>query len=167
MKKFFNPTLQPWLTLLARLILGGVLLAAGWIKAMKPSEAAASVRVYEVLPVNIANTFGYILPWVEIGIALLLIIGIWSRWTSVAAGTLMFLFVIAITQAWARKLPINCGCFGNGGITADGKVHPWTYATEIIRDLGLILLSIFITYFPGGKFALDTGNENHENGGER
>ena len=64
MKKFFNPTVQPWLTLLARLILGGVLLAAGWIKAMKPSEAAASVRVYEVLPVNIANTFGYVLPWV-------------------------------------------------------------------------------------------------------
>ena len=167
MKKVLNPTTQPWLTLLARWILAGVLLAAGWIKAMKPSEAAASVRVYEVLPVNIANTFGYILPWIEIGIALLLIVGIWTRWSSIAAGALMVLFVIAIAQAWARKLPINCGCFGNGGITADGKVHAWTYATEIIRDIGLILLSIFITYFPNGKFALDNGTKNNENGGER
>ena len=167
MKMVLNPTTQPWLTLLARLILAGVLLAAGWIKAMKPSEAAASVRVYEILPVNIANTFGYILPWIEIGIALLLIVGIWTRWSSIAAGALMVLFVIAIAQAWARKLPINCGCFGNGGITADGKVHAWTYATEIIRDIGLILLSIFITYFPNGKFALDSGTKNSENGGER
>ena len=167
MKKIFNSTTQPWFTFLARLTLAGVLLAAGWIKAMKPHEAAASVRVYEVLPVNIANSFGYILPWIEIGIALLLIVGIWARWSSIAAGTLMVLFVIAISQAWVRKLTINCGCFGNGGITADGKVHPWTYATEIIRDIGLILLSIFITYFPSGKFALDTGTDNHENGGER
>jgi len=155
MKKIFTTNIQEWATLIARLILGGVLLAAGWIKAMAPSEAQSSVRVYEILPVKVANTFGLILPWVEIGIALLLILGIWVKWSGISGGALMLLFIIAIGQAWARKLPINCGCFGNGGITADGKVHPWVYATEIMRDLGLVLCAGFIARFPRGKLSLD------------
>jgi uncharacterized membrane protein YphA (DoxX/SURF4 family) len=155
MKKFAQTSAQVWLTLLARLVLGGVLLAAGWIKAMAPSEAQASVRVYEVLPTSVANSFGLVLPWLEIGVALLLIVGIWVKWSGLAGGALMLLFVIAISQAWARKLPINCGCFGNGGITADGKVHPWVYATEIMRDLGLILCAGYLYAFPRGKFGLD------------
>ena len=155
MKKYFTPHVQEWLTLVFRLILGGVLLAAGWIKAMAPREAQASVRVYQVLPVKVANTFGLVLPWLEIGIALLLILGIWVKWSGLSGGALMLLFIIAIGQAWARKLPINCGCFGNGGVTADGKVHPWVYATEIMRDCALILCAGFIARFPRGKFSLD------------
>ena len=123
MKRYFTTDVQQWLTLVARLILGGVLLAAGWIKAMSPSEAQSSVRVYEILPTSLANTFGLILPWLEIGGALLLILGIWVKWSGIGAGALMALFIVAIASAWIRKLPINCGCFGNGGITADGKVH--------------------------------------------
>ena len=155
MKKFFTTQAQPWITLLARLILGGVLLAAGWIKAMAPTEAQSSVRVYQILPTGVANSFGLILPWLEIGIALLLIVGIWVKWSGFAGGALMLLFIVAISQAWARKLPINCGCFGNGGITADGKVHPWVYATEIMRDTGLVLCAAFLMRFPSGKFGLD------------
>ena len=155
MKKFAQTSAQVWLTLLARLVLGGVLLAAGWIKAIAPNEAQASVRVYEVLPTSVANSFGLVLPWLEIGVALLLIVGIWVKWSGLAGGALMLLFIIAISQAWARKLPINCGCFGNGGITADGKVHPWVYATEIMRDLGLTLCAGYLYAFPRGKFGLD------------
>ena len=59
MKKFAQTSAQVWLTLLARLVLGGVLLAAGWIKAMAPNEAQASVRVYEVLPTSVANSLDW------------------------------------------------------------------------------------------------------------
>jgi uncharacterized membrane protein YphA (DoxX/SURF4 family) len=155
MKKYFTPTVQQWSTLVARLILGGVLLAAGWLKAISPSEAQSAVRVYQVLPTGLANGLGLVLPWLEIGMALLLIVGIWVRPAALAAGGLMLIFIIAIAQAWARKLPINCGCFGNGGITADGKVHPWVYATEIIRDIGLVLCAGFLLRFPHGKLGLD------------
>ena len=68
---------------------------------------------------------------------------------------LMIIFVIAISQAWIRGLPINCGCFGNGGLTADGKVNHWTYFSEILRDLGLIVCGIYIYRNPVGKLALD------------
>lgn len=150
MKKF-----QPWVTLSLRILLAALLIIAGWIKAMNPSEAQSSVRVYEILPTGLANTFGLVLPWLEIGVGLLLLLGIWVKWSSAAAGFLMLIFIIAISQAWARKLPINCGCFGNGGITADGKVHPMVYLTEIVRDIGLLLCAGFLFKYPRGKFGID------------
>ena len=155
MKKLFTPEIRGWLTLLGRLLLGGVLLAAGYIKAKNPTEATASVRVYKLLPVSIANIFGYALPWIEIGLALFLIVGIWVRITATVSGALMLLFIFAVGQAWARKLAINCGCFGNGGVTADGKVHAGVYLTEILRDIGLTVVAGYLYRFPHGKFGLD------------
>jgi uncharacterized membrane protein YphA (DoxX/SURF4 family) len=147
--------LQPWITLLARLILGGTLLAAGWIKLFNSYESKASVRAYDLLPVGVANILGAVLPSFEIALALFIIVGIWTKRVAIIGTLLMVIFVIAISQAWARGLPINCGCFGNGGVTADGKVHNWTYLSEILRDLGLILCGIYISRNPIGKFALD------------
>jgi uncharacterized membrane protein YphA (DoxX/SURF4 family) len=154
--------LQPWVTFLARIVLGGTLLAAGWIKLFNSYEAKASVRAYKLLPVGFANILGAVLPSFEIALALFIIIGIWTKRVAIVGTALMALFVFAIGQAWARGLPINCGCFGNGGITADGKVHNWTYLSEILRDLGLILCGIYISRNPIGKFALD--KEESSNG---
>ena len=162
MKNLFNSKIRGWLTLLGRLLLGGVLLAAGYLKAKNPTEATASVRVYKLLPVSVANIFGYVLPWLEIGFALLLITGIWVRLSATLSGALMLLFIFAVGQAWARKLAINCGCFGNGGVTADGKVHGGVYLTEILRDIGLTIVAGYLYRFPHGKFGLDKESSESE-----
>ena len=155
MNNLRNERVRSWLTLAARLILGGVLLSAGYLKARNPTQATASVRVYKLLPVGLANVFGYALPWIEIGLDLLLIVGIWVNQTSIISGALMILFIFAVGQAWARKLAINCGCFGNGGLSADGKVHPAIYLTEILRDIGLTAVAMYLYRFPHGKFSVD------------
>ena len=103
MKKLWNERSRSWLTLAARLVLGGVLIAAGYLKAKNPTVSTASVRVYKLLPVGLANIFGYALPWIEIGLALLLIVGIWVRQTSLLSGALMVLFIFAVGQAWASR----------------------------------------------------------------
>lgn len=46
---------QPWLTLLARLILGVVLLVAGGLKVGNLTKSAMAVRAYEMLPISLAN----------------------------------------------------------------------------------------------------------------
>ena len=161
MKNSSKLTILPWLTLIGRLIMGGVLLAAGYLKAKNPSAAAGSVRVYEILPTGLANSLGYALPWIEIGVGLFLVIGIWVKRAAIAGGVLMFIFIVAIGQAWARKLAINCGCFGNGGISADGKVHPAVYLTEILRDFGLTIVAGYLYRFPHGKFGLDKASEEY------
>ena len=100
---------QPWLTLIFRLTLGVVLLVAGYLKAFNPQKSAMAVRAYEVLPVSVANFFGYILPWFEIGVGALLILGIAVRISAALGGFTMLLFILAISQAWARGLSIVTG----------------------------------------------------------
>lgn len=144
--------LQPWLTLMARLVLGGVLLVAGLLKAINPQKSAMAVRAYELLPVSVANFLGYVLPWIEIGVGALLILGTALKINAAIGGFTMFVFIIAIGQAWARGLSIDCGCFGGGGAVDPGKTK---YIEEILRDFALMLTAIYLYRFPKGRFGLD------------
>ena len=152
MSNFSIKGLQPWFTLVSRLILGGVLLAAGLLKVSHPAKSAMAVRAYEVLPIQVANFLGYSLPWIEVGISLLLILGVAVKPAAIFGGFLMFLFIAAISQAWARGLTIDCGCFGGGGQVAKGETK---YLEEILRDTGLVILAIYLVMYPRGKFSLD------------
>ena len=143
---------QPWLTLLVRLTLGGILLIAGAIKVPNLPKSAMAVRAYEVLPITLANFLGYTLPWIEIGLGLLLIVGVLVKISGVLGALTMLTFIIAITQAWARGLSIDCGCFGGGG-TIDPE--DTKYLSEIIRDIGLMALGIFLYLYPKGRFAIE------------
>ena len=145
-------TYQPWITLLARLILGGVLLVAGALKVGNLQKSAMAVRAYELLPTAIANFLGYVLPWLEIGLGLLLILGVAVSISGLFGAIIMFAFIIAIAQAWARGLSIDCGCYGGGGPIDPSQTK---YLSEIIRDIGLFGVGIFLYYFPKGRFALD------------
>lgn len=147
MKKYL-----PWVGLLARLVLGGVLLLAGCLKAFSPDKSQMAVRAYEILPISVANFLGIILPWLEIGAGLLLLVGLGIRYASIFGSLLMLIFVIAISQAWARGLSIDCGCFGGGGKVAPGETR---YLSEILRDLGLAALGIYLIRYPKTRFALE------------
>ena len=144
--------LQPWLTLLFRLTLGGVLLVAGYLKAINPQKSAMAVRAYELLPISIANFLGYVLPWVEIGVGALLLLGVAVKISGAIGALTMFVFIIAIAQAWARGLSIDCGCFGGGGTVDPDQTK---YLEEILRDFGLLLTGIYLYRFPKGRFGLD------------
>ncbi|NBO16149.1 MAG: DoxX family membrane protein [Actinobacteria bacterium] len=143
---------QPWLTLLARFILGGVLIVAGALKVGNLQKSAMAVRAYEMLPIWLANLFGYVLPWIEIGIGSLLVVGALVKINGLLGALIMLAFIIAIAQAWARGLSIDCGCFGGGG-----SIDPedTKYLSEIIRDIGLLGLGVFLYFYPKGRFALD------------
>lgn len=144
--------LLPWIGLVARLALGGVLLVAGAIKIPYPYKAAAAMRAYELLPNSFASFFGYILPWFEVGLGLLLILGVATRISGLIGGLLMLLFIGAISSAWARGLTIDCGCFGGGGQVAAGETK---YLQEIIRDFALAVAGFYLYFRPNSRFALD------------
>jgi uncharacterized membrane protein YphA (DoxX/SURF4 family) len=143
---------QPWLTLIARLILGGVLIAAGALKIGSLQKSAMAVRSYELLPVPLANVLGYTLPWIEIGVGLLLIAGVLVRISGLIGAVTMLAFIIAISWAWAKGLSIDCGCFGGGGAIDPEDTK---YLSEIIRDIGLLILGIYLYFYPKGRFGLD------------
>ena len=144
--------LQPWIGLLSRLTLGGVLFVAGYLKVDKLDISQMAVRSYELLPIPIANFLGLTLPFFEVVIGLLLILGAATRFVAALGGFTMFIFIIAIAQAWARGLNIDCGCFGGGGTVDPGQTR---YLQEILRDAGLVVLALFLVRYPITKFSID------------
>jgi uncharacterized membrane protein YphA (DoxX/SURF4 family) len=151
MKEKFT-ILQPWIGLVVRLTLGGILLIAGYLKVGNPDKSQMAVRAYEMLPISVANLLGLILPPVEIVIGVLLILGALTRVMAALGGFTMIVFIIAIAQAWARGLNIDCGCFGGGGAVAPGETK---YLQEILRDTGLAFLAAYLIRYPVTKFSID------------
>ena len=152
-----NDRFQPVITLLARLILGGVLLAAGGLKVFKPTDSANAVAAYKLMPTEIAHLIGYALPWLEVAIGLLLIVGFMVRPAAVFSGLIMIVFIGAIASVWARGMLIDCGCFGGGGeidpsLASEVRMN---YFIEIMRDLGLALAALYLYFFPYGKLSIE------------
>jgi uncharacterized membrane protein YphA (DoxX/SURF4 family) len=146
---------QPWITLLFRLILGGVLFVAGAVKVSDPYGSATSVRAYQMLPVDLANLLGFTLPFIEIVIGAFLIAGVWVRVMASVGAILMVAFIIAIGQAWARGISLDCGCFGKGGLLDTEELPTLSYTLEILRDIALAAIGIYLYRFPRGKLGLD------------
>lgn len=140
-------------SIIARLVLGGVLAAAGILKLLEsPAEQVRAVRAYQLLPIGLDAVVGYTLPFLEVALALLLVIGLLTRFAAVASGLLMLVFIAGVASAWARGLTIDCGCFGGGGEVAAGDTK---YVEEIVRDIGLVALAAWLTVRPGQLLSLD------------
>ncbi len=138
--------------LLARLILGVVLLVAGAIKVTSPASSALAVRAYKILPYDFAGYVGFALPVVEILIGVLLVVGLLTRAAAVVGGLLMLAFIIGISWAWAHGYSIDCGCFGGGGTIAASQTQ---YPLEVLRDVGLVALAAWLVLRPRTAYSLD------------
>lgn len=119
-----------------RLLLAGVWLYAGGSKVGDLDGSVRAVKAYRLLPATVAESVGAGLPLLEIGLGLLLLLGIATRLTAATSVVLLAAFVAGIASAWARGLRIDCGCFGSGGTLA-GAATP-QYQLELARD-GLFL----------------------------
>ncbi len=141
-----------WLTLLARLVLGGTLLVAGLLKVTRLDASVQSVRLYQLLPWEATAFVGSALPIIEVAVGLLLITGTFTRLSAVIGSLLMLAFIIGIASVWARGISIDCGCFGGGGEVEAGETQ---YPLEIARDVGLLLAGAWTVWRPRSPFAVD------------
>jgi uncharacterized membrane protein YphA (DoxX/SURF4 family) len=138
--------------LLARLILGVVLLVAGALKVTSPAVSARAVRAFQILPYDFAGYVGYALPIVEILFGLLLVAGLFTRVSALVGGLMMLAFIIGIGWAWAHGYSIDCGCFGGGGTIAASQTQ---YPLEILRDVGIAACAAWLVVRPRTPFSLD------------
>ena len=140
-----------WLATAARLLLGGVFVVAGAIKVPDPAAAVRAVRAYRLLPELLVAPVAFGLPMIEIAVGLALLVGAFVRTAAIAAAVLLVVFVAAVGSAWARGLQIDCGCFGGGGQVAAGQT---AYPTEILRDIGLLVVALALARRPQSRLAL-------------
>ena len=149
----------PLVSTLVRLVLGAVFLVAGGLKIGNPQEAVQAVRAYQLLPGALEPVVGWGLPFLEIALGLLLVVGLFTRAAAAAAALLLVVFIAGVASAAARGLSIDCGCFGGGGAVAAGETR---YAAEIVRDLALLAAAGWLVWKPSSRFSLDPAEREDE-----
>ncbi len=132
---------SPWLSLAGRLLLGGLFLYAGVLKAGDPSGFAEAIGNYQLVPPQAALAAAVILPWVEIMIGLSLLSGILFRGGALMVSLLLAVFTFAILINILRGIDVDCGCFSapTGGAGRMG----W----YLFRDLGLLFFGVQLFFF--------------------
>lgn len=100
-----------YLSFVFRIVAGGTLVFSGITKIMAGSAFVEDVEKYELLPEALIDIFAATLPWVEIVVGVLLILGLLSR-IAAGVGTLTVLsFIIANSVVLYGGLNLECGCF--------------------------------------------------------
>jgi uncharacterized membrane protein YphA (DoxX/SURF4 family) len=142
-----------WVRLAARLLLAGVWLVAGGSKVGDLAASVRAVHAYDILPYDASRVVGATLPFIEIAVGLLLLVGFATRLAAAVSAGLMAMFVAGIASAWARGLRIDCGCFGGGGELAADQSP--SYGWEITRDVALLAVALYLVFRPTSRLSLD------------
>ncbi len=145
-------TAGPWVGLVIRLVLAGVFAVAGALKLPDTGASLRAVRAYRLLPESLVPVVGYGLPALEVVLALVLLVGVATRFAAVVSAVLLVAFIIGVASAAARGLSIDCGCFGGGGEVGADETR---YTEEIVRDAALLLLALVLARWPRTRISVD------------
>ncbi len=132
----------PLFALICRLTLAIIFFYAGVEKILHPQEFAVAIYNYQLLPDCVINLLAIFLPWLEVLIAVSLVIGIYTRGATLLSALLFLIFATALTINLVRGLDISCGCFG----ASSGNIS-WLY---LARDLSLFCMSVFALIYDRG-----------------
>jgi uncharacterized membrane protein YphA (DoxX/SURF4 family) len=141
------------LATLLRLGLAGLWLAAGLLKIGDPAGMVRSVRAFRLLPEALVHPVAYAVPFVEIALGVLLLLGLAVRACAALSSLMLAVYLAAIASAAARGLRIDCGCFSQGGTRAAGA--PTHYTSELVRDSLLLVACLLLAVLPAGYLTLD------------
>ena len=120
---------------------------AGIVKIFEVNGARDAILAYRIFPPEWAGPLGWALPAFEILLAILLLLGLFTRLAALASGLLMTAFIVGIASVWIRGYTIDCGCFGGGGdISAEGIDAK--YARDIARDFLFLGMSAWLVVRP-------------------
>ena len=141
---------------IGRLVLGGIFVYAGFSKLLMPnthlwpmfvlkfsismniSSFAQQVESYKLISPEASQVVAHTLPFVEIVLGLLLLIGWRLRIWATAITAIMVGFLAVVTRAYLLNMDINCGCFGT-----PEKLTGMT----VVRDGVFTALALLMTIF--------------------
>ena len=127
-----------------RVLLGAVFAYAAYTKLRQPLLIfAMAIDSYRLLPEQAAVALAYTIPWCELALGVLLVAGVWLRYTSWTAAAMLGFFFTMMVIAYARGLGIDCGCFGVGE-----ALGPVTLARDGALVAAAIALAILVRRRP-------------------
>jgi uncharacterized membrane protein YphA (DoxX/SURF4 family) len=139
---------QPHVQLLLRLVLGGLLVLAGVTKLTDRLAFRQAVAEYQVLPAALERPFAMALPYIEVVLGALLLLGLGTTAVAALAAPLFASFGIAIGINLARGRSFNCHCFGSVQSDPIG----WG---ALLRSLALVIAAVVVAAGASRFGALD------------
>jgi len=125
----------------ARLGLAAIFLYSAWVKLKAPWFVfAASIDAYKLLPAGPVVFVARTLPWFELALGVLLLIGFRVRWVAIACGVLLGAFWLMMLRAYLKGMDIDCGCFGPGEAIG---------VKTLVRDGAIVALTALVWWTAG------------------
>lgn len=134
------------IVLIARLLIGGILIYASFNKIVDPGGFAKAIANYHIIPFGLENSMAIILPWLELAVGICLILGLFIDGAAFLVIIMMVIFIVAITFAILSGYNIECGC----GLKPGELVG----IQKIIEDLTYLILALIILKRPNRRFEL-------------
>jgi len=134
--------------LVLRLVLGMVFLVAAADKVANAEAFARSIANYRLLPVEVVNLVALVLPWLELLVGLMLVVGLRVRAAAVIASGLLLVFTVALVSALVRGLDIHCGCFSQ---TAAERIG-WG---RVIEDVLLLAAAVVLVVWTPQRWSVE------------
>lgn len=97
-----------------RILIGGLFLYSGILKVASPQPFADSIASFEIVPFGVIGLVAIGLPPLEILLGAMLVSGWSARPAIFGVFLLSVVFCLALSQALARGLSVDCGCLGAG-----------------------------------------------------
>jgi putative oxidoreductase len=135
----------------ARLYLGAVFLLACWHKLSNPAAFAVDVATYQLLPLAAVNLFALTVPWIELLLGVLLVLGVRVQAAALVVSGLMVSFMLALGWALHLDLHMSCGCFASQAAAAEDPISWHT----LLRDAGWLLLGLYVSVFDRKPLGLE------------
>ena len=127
---------DPYISLLLRLLLGGLLVFASISKLPMHSSFVEVVQSYHLLPDPLATAYALALPWIELLIGSYLILGILTKPSTVISILVGISFMVANISAIIRGEYYCPNCFGES--------FPLTASQALTVDIFIIFVAILI-----------------------
>ena len=129
------------LSFIARVIVGGVFLAAGILKIGHAPDLGSTIVAFRLgLPPAFVGFSALALPLFEIVLGAYLLLGWQLRIVSVVSVALLAVFIAALAPVVIRGIPTPCGCFG------PRETDPVTWWT-VARDGAAIIPAIYLVWW--------------------
>ncbi len=113
------------------LIIAGIFIYAGAIKALDPVQFASDIDNYKILPWPISVALAFYLPWLEIFCGFALVVRWLYRGALSILTALILVFTLATIAAKVRGLDITCGCFGHAS-------QNWSFPAHLATNVAIL-----------------------------
>ena len=123
---------------IVRIALGAILVAACLDKIAHPAGFARVIANYQILPDGLVKVVAVILPWLELVLGALLIVGLWLPGAVALTNILLLTFFASLVFNVIRGLDVHCGCFSTN---VQGKPDTVWY---LLRDAAFLAMGAYL-----------------------